>query len=160
MASPVSTSNDPEIRRARALARILDTAVGIPGTPLRIGVDAILGVIPGAGDVAGAALAGYIVLTAAKKGMPAPVLWRMVANVAIDTAIGSIPVLGDLFDVAYKANIKNVQLLERFTVDPTVVTTRSRRLGAVVVLVLVLVLLGLATLGFLVARLIWRLLTG
>src|SRR5688572_5751026 len=159
MTVPVEPSNDTDLRRARALARVLDAAIGIPGTPLRIGVDALLGLIPGAGDLAGAALSGYIVMTAAKKGAPPAVLWRMIANVAIDTAVGTIPLIGDLFDVAYRSNLKNVKLLEQFSAQPTVVTTRSRRLGAVVIAALVLILLGVATLGFLVARLIWRLLT-
>src|SRR5687767_2496107 len=112
MASPPAIPNDADVRRARALARALDTAIGVPGTPLRIGADAILGLIPGAGDIVGAALSSYIVLAAARRGAPPAVLWRMVANVAIDTAIGAIPVLGDLFDVAWKSNTKNVELLE------------------------------------------------
>jgi hypothetical protein len=159
MASPLVPSNDAELRRARALARVLDTAIGIPGTPLRIGADAILGVIPGAGDVLGAALSGYIVLAAARKGAPPSVLWRMVANVAIDTAIGSIPLLGDLFDVAWKSNTMNVALLERYVAEPQTVTTKSRMVAALVVIVVLLVLIGLGTLGFLLARAIWQLLS-
>jgi hypothetical protein len=156
----MGTPNDRDVARARAIAKVLDSAVGIPGTPIRLGLDAILGLIPGAGDVVGAALSGYIVLTAVRRGVPRAVLWRMIGNVIVDTAIGAVPVIGDLFDVAYRSNDRNVQLLERFVESPEVVTARSRRLGVVVVIVLALVLLGLATLGFLVARLIWRLLTG
>jgi hypothetical protein len=156
---PVATPNNTEIRRARALARALDTVVGIPGTPLRIGLDAILGLIPGAGDVAGAVLSAYIVLIASKNGAPPAVLWRMVANIAIDTAIGAIPVLGDLFDVAWKSNIKNVELLEHFTAQPQKATTRSRALGFLVVTVVLLALIGLGALGVFVARAIWQLLT-
>jgi hypothetical protein len=156
---PDATSSDAELRRARALARALDTAVGIPGTPLRIGADAILGLIPGAGDVVGAALSAYIVMAAAKKGAPPAVLWRMVANVLVDTAVGTIPLLGDLFDVAWKSNSMNVALLERYVAEPQTVTTRSRLVGALVVIVVLLVLLGIATLGFLVTRALWRLLT-
>lgn len=159
MTSPIPTSNDRDLRRARSLARALDTAVGIPGTPLRIGADAILGLIPGAGDVAGAALSAYIVLAATRKGAPPAVLWRMVANVAIDTAIGAIPVLGDLFDVAWKSNTMNVELLERFVAHPQKVTTRSRAIGILVVTIVLLVLIGLGTLGVLLARAIWQLIT-
>lgn len=159
MTPPVVTTNDTDVRRARALARALDTVIGIPGTPLRIGADAILGLIPGAGDVVGAALSSYIVLAAARRGAPPAVLWRMVANVAIDTAIGAIPVLGDLFDIAWKSNTMNVELLERFVAEPKNVTTRSRLIGALVVIVVLLVLVGLATLGFLVARALWQLFT-
>jgi hypothetical protein len=159
MASPPAIPNDADVRRARALARALDTAIGVPGTPLRIGADAILGLIPGAGDIVGAALSSYIVLAAARRGAPPVVLWRMVANVAIDTAIGAIPVLGDLFDVAWKSNTMNVELLERFVAEPKNVTTRSRLIGALVVIAVLLVLVGLAALGFLVARAIWQLIT-
>lgn len=158
--TPEKATNDRELARAQAVARVLDSAVGIPGTPIRVGLDALLGLIPGAGDIAGAALSGYIVLTAARRGAPRAVLWRMLANVAIDTAIGTIPFLGDLFDVAYKSNTKNVQLLERYSAAPNVVTARSKRLGAVVVFVLLLLMIGVVTLGFLFARFLWRLVTG
>lgn len=157
--TPVKTSDEGDIRRSRALARVLDSAVGIPGTPLRVGLDAILGLIPGAGDMIAGALSGYIVLTAVRHGAPGPVIARMLGNVILDTAIGAIPILGDLFDVAYKANMKNVALLEGFSMQPEVVTARSRRLGVVVVIVIALVVVAVGVLGFLVARLLWRLLT-
>src|SRR5438046_2681126 len=104
--------NDTELKRTRALARALDTAIGVPGTNVRLGLDAILGLIPGAGDVVTGALSGYIVLVAVRGGAPRPVVWRMLGNIGIDTLVGSVPVFGDLFDVAYKSNIKNVELLE------------------------------------------------
>jgi hypothetical protein len=159
MASPVVPPNDKELERLRGLARLLDTAVGIPGTRIRVGLDAILGLIPGGGDIAGAALSGVIVLVALRNGVPPAVLWRMVGNVAVDTVIGAIPLLGDLFDVAWKANTKNVQLLEQFTEQPQTVTTRSRVLGILVAVVALFVLIGLGALGFLAARAIWQLLT-
>lgn len=159
MGAPVLATTDTDVRRARAIARVLDTAVGIPGTPLRIGVDAILGIIPGAGDVLGALLSGYIVIAAAKRGVSPAVLWRMVANVAIDTAVGAIPVLGDLFDVVWKSNTKNVELLERYIASPEKTTTRSRTAGILVVVVVLLALIGLGALAFMVARAVWRILT-
>lgn len=148
------------IESARALARVLDTAIGIPGTKLRVGLDALLGLIPGAGDAVGAALSGYIILAAARAGASRPVLLRMVGNVLVDTVIGAIPVLGDLFDVAFRSNTRNVALLERLAVDPVTVDRGSRRLGALVIAILVLVILGIVTLGFLLARMLWGLLTG
>ena len=159
MTPPVAVTNDTELRRARALARALDTVIGIPGTPLRVGVDAILGLIPGAGDLAGAALSAYIVVTAYRRGATPSVLWRMLANIAIDTGFGAIPVLGDLFDVAWKSNTMNVELLERFSAEPQKTTTRSRFLGALVVVLVLLLLVGIVALGFLVSRALWRLLT-
>lgn len=142
----------------RALARALDAAVGIPGTRFSIGLDAILGLIPGAGDVAGAALSGYIVLAAVRRGAPPEVIWRMLANVGIDTIIGTLPVVGDVFDVVYKSNIRNVALLERYATEPAAVTQGSRRLGVIVVLILIVLLLALGVATFLVARLAWELL--
>jgi len=148
-------ANDKDLDRARALARVLDSAIGIPGTPVRLGLDAILGLIPGAGDLIGGVLSGYIILAAARNGASRAVLLRMIGNVAIDTAIGSIPLIGDLFDVAFKSNIRNVVLLERLSTQPAAVEQSSRRLGVMVVVLLTLVLLGLVTLGVLVARLVW-----
>ena len=148
--------NDSDLKRARAVARALDTAVGVPGTPLRLGLDALLGLIPGAGDAIGAVLSGYIVLIAARRGVPGAVLGRMLANIGVDTLLGSIPIIGDLFDVAYKSNIKNVELLERHAAQPAVVERGSRLLGAAVIALLLLVL-ALVVLGaVLVVRLLWR----
>jgi len=107
---------DP-LARARTLARLLDTAAKVPGTGIRFGADAILGLVPGLGDIAGAALAGYMVLLAQRLGAPRAVVLRMLANVAVDTVGGTIPLLGDLFDVAYKSNTRNLALLER-TIQP------------------------------------------
>ena len=152
--------NSRDIESARRLARILDTAIGIPGTKLRLGLDAIIGLVPGAGDAIGAALSGFIVLAAARAGAPPAVLLRMAGNVALDTLVGSVPVLGDLFDVAFRSNARNAALLERLGSEPVAVERDSRRLGIGIAVVLVLLLVGLVALGFLVARLLWGALTG
>ena len=116
---------DP-LARARTLARLLDSAAKVPGTGIRFGADAILGLIPGLGDVAGAALAGYLVLLAQRLGAPRAVVLRMLANVAVDTIGGTIPLIGDLFDVAYKSNTRNVALLEQVVQTPATTTRTSR----------------------------------
>jgi hypothetical protein len=152
-------ANEVDIRRARAIARVLDTAVGIPGTPIRVGLDAVLGLVPGAGDIAGAVLSGYIVLVGLRAGAPQVVIWRMLANIGVDTLFGTVPVIGDLFDVAYRSNLKNVELLERHAAQPAAVEKRSRLFAAFVIALLILLLAGIATAGFLVTRMIWRLLT-
>ena len=105
----MSTSLD----RARTLTRLLDTVAHVPGTRVRFGLDSLLGLVPGLGDVAGAALSGYLVLLASRMGAPQSVIARMLANVAIDTVGGAVPVLGDLFDVAWKSNTRNLALLEQ-----------------------------------------------
>ena len=102
-----------ELRRLRDQARLLDSAFQIPGTNFRIGWDGLIGLIPGVGDAVTGVLAAGLVARAAHLGVPNRVLFRMVANVAVDIALGAVPVLGDLFDIAWKANQRNVRLLER-----------------------------------------------
>jgi len=99
------------IRRLRALTRLLDTAVPIPGTPWRVGLDPILGLIPGAGDVATTALSLYMVHEARRLGADKTLLRRMMINVGLDFGVGLVPLLGDVFDFAFKANLRNWKLL-------------------------------------------------
>lgn len=106
---PIATN----ISHLEGLARLLDSQFGIPGTKFRFGLDAILGLLPGIGDGASAVLSLYIVAQAGAKGAPLPLILRMLWNILIDTLIGSIPLVGDLFDVAYQANNRNVRLLRR-----------------------------------------------
>ena len=137
-------TDDASVGRARALARLLDSAVTVPGTNIRFGADSLIGLIPGLGDVAGAVLSGYIVLVATRLGAPASVVARMLLNVGIDTLVGSVPVLGDLFDVAWKSNQMNVALLERHVAAPVATRRTSRWLmtGVVVVAIGLFVLAG------------------
>lgn len=130
-----------EVERARVLARALDSAVPIPGTNIRFGLDALLGLVPGLGDVAGAAMGGYFLLLGSRLGAPKPVLARMALNVALDTLAGVVPVLGDLFDVAWKSNIRNMALLERYIEQP--VATRKSSSALLIVMIGALVLLAI-----------------
>jgi hypothetical protein len=107
------------LAQARALAKLLDRAVRIPGTRITLGLDALLGLIPGGGDIAGAVFSSWLILLGSQMGLPRHVLMRMVANVAVDTIAGSVPVLGDLFDVVWKSNMKNLALLEQFARAPS-----------------------------------------
>ena len=120
------TRTDDPLARARTLARLLDSAAAVPGTGIRFGADAVLGLIPGLGDVAGAVLAGYLVLLAQRLGAPRSVVLRMLGNVAVDTLGGTVPLIGDLFDVAFKSNTRNLALLERAIERPTATTRTSR----------------------------------
>lgn len=99
------------IAHLEQLARLLDSQFGIPGTKLRFGLDAVLGLLPGIGDGASALLSLYIVAQAGSRGAPLTLILRMLWNILIDAVIGSIPLVGDLFDVAYQANNRNVRLL-------------------------------------------------
>jgi len=96
---------DPWIER---LARLMDNSIALGRW--RIGLDGLLGLIPGVGDVAGGAVSAVIILRAAAAGLPRAAIARMAANVAIDSLLGSVPVAGDLFDFAYKANAKNLKI--------------------------------------------------
>lgn len=133
---------DETIARVRALARLLDSAVGVPGTRFRFGLDSVVGLIPGVGDVAGAVATGYLVLAAGRLGAPPVVLARMLLNAAVDALVGTVPLVGDLFDVGWKANSRNVALLERHLADPRGARASSR--GAVYGVLALLALLVVA----------------
>ncbi len=111
-------SHTPRLNRMRQLSRVLDGAFVIPGTNQRMGLDPLLGLIPGGGDTVSAALSSYIIIEAALMGLPRSALMRMVLNLAIDTIIGSVPILGDLFDVFAKANLRNMQIVENHAQAP------------------------------------------
>lgn len=97
------------------LADLLDSRWRIPGTSWRFGVDAVAGIVPGLGDVV-AGLAGAVIITAAyRAGVPHHVVGRMIANIAVDTVIGSVPILGGVFDVFFKANQRNLRLYAKHT---------------------------------------------
>ena len=99
------------LQRLRQLAVLLDTAVRLPGG-LRVGADSVIGLAPGIGDALTTALAAYIVYEAHRLGLPSHKLWRMAANVAIDGLVGAVPIFGDIFDVAFKANMRNLAIIE------------------------------------------------
>ena len=126
---------------ARRLAFLLDSAIRIPGTELRIGLDPILGaLLPELGDALSAVLSLTLLAVAYRQRVPKLVLGRMLINIAIDAIFGAIPVLGDAFDFAFKANEKNLALIERHRGDPTQPATWGDR---AVVFSVVLVSLGL-----------------
>ena len=97
--------------RLQRVAWLLDAAFPIPGTQQRFGLDALIGLIPGVGDTIGALLSTYIIVEAARRGASVWTVARMLGNVAVESVIGAIPLLGDLFDVVFKANIRNLALL-------------------------------------------------
>jgi len=98
-------------RRLDRLARVLDSAVRVPGTGIRLGADAALNLIPGVGTVAAQAMSAYLIWEAHRLGVPKKMLARMLGHVVIDLAISSVPVAGWVGDVFYKANLKNMALL-------------------------------------------------
>jgi hypothetical protein len=104
-------SRADRIARIEWLSSLLDTAILVPGTNIRFGLDALIGLVPGIGDAVSTLLALYIVREARALGAPRLLIARMLANVALDGVVGAVPVAGDLFDVAFRANRRNVALL-------------------------------------------------
>ncbi len=100
------------VARIDVLATLMDTAFLVPGTNIRFGFDALLGLVPGIGDVITTAMSLYIVKEARSLGAPRWIVARMLGNVALDGVIGAVPFVGDLFDVAFRANRKNLALLQ------------------------------------------------
>ena len=98
----------------RTLADWLDTKFVLPGTKIRFGFDSVIGLVPGVGDLISTALGAYIIVRARELGAPKLLQARMIANLVIDTAGGAVPILGDIFDVAFKSNVMNVRLLLRW----------------------------------------------
>ena len=99
------------MRRLSYFASWLDDRFAIPGTKVRFGMDTVIGLVPGVGDLVGAALSSYIVFEGRRLGIPKRLTTKMVGNIAVDAAIGAIPIIGDLADIHWKANRKNVHLL-------------------------------------------------
>lgn len=149
-----------DLDRLRAIARLFDQAFAIPGTRMRFGVDALFGLIPGLGDVAGALVAIFAMRVARNLGAPAAIQWHMLSNIAIDSLVGTVPVLGDLFDFAFKAQTRNLALLESWMASPQRAERRSRRGLVLIPLAILLVFIGLTVVGVWVLFQFFNWLTG
>ncbi len=143
-----------ELERLRTLSRLLDNAFVIPGTKYRIGLDAIVGLVPGIGDAISAVFSLYIVFQAARMGVPRATLVRMLVNVGVDTVIGEIPLLGDLFDVGFKSNMRNLSLIEQHVQRPASSKTQSRRVLLILGVGLLALLAGIVAVGVVVGQLV------
>ena len=160
MADPNVAREEKAVRRLDTLGYLLDNSIPIPGIGRRIGIDAVIGLVPGFGDAAGSVLSAYIVVQAARLGVPVSVILRMLLNVGVEAIAGAVPILGDLFDAGWKANARNVRLLRAAMDAPG----RTRRSSAAVVggtvLALVVILGGIAVLAVLMIGALWRGVTG
>lgn len=114
--------SDPRRQAARerliALTRLMDSAVEVPGLRTRVGLDAVLGIVPGLGDVVAGAIGLYLVMEARKLGASRWLQARMIGNLLLDSAVGAVPVAGDLFDVYFKAHVRNLRLLQKELGEP------------------------------------------
>jgi Domain of unknown function (DUF4112) len=136
------------MERLRRLSFLLDNAIRIPGTTFRIGLDPLLGLIPGGGDIAGLFLSSYIVLEAARLGASKSALGVMAFNIVLEMLVGIVPGLGDLFDATWKSNIRNMELLEHHLnlSQPTI--ARNRWFAGLLISGLAFVLIGCGYLSF------------
>lgn len=140
-----------ELKGMEFIARWMDAKFQIPGTNFRFGLDGLLGLIPGVGDLSTFAISGYLVLLMARNGASGYILARMILNIVIDGALGAIPLIGDAFDFVHKANLKNMRLMQQYYVEG------RHRGSAWKVIVPVLLVLGLILAG--IIWLFWRLIS-
>ena len=114
------------LNRLTRMAKLMDTAWGIPFTKIRFGFDSVVGLIPGAGDAVNLGVSLYSLILARKLGAPNSMLVRMAANAGIDFGLGSIPVVGDIFDLFFKSNTRNLKMLTEFLARQSVTGGKSR----------------------------------
>lgn len=156
MKTPLPAKQISKLTKLRRVSRILDNAIAIPGTKISFGLDPILGLLPGGGDTVTGGIAAYIVVEAARMGVPREILWKMVGNILIDSFAGTVPVVGDIFDLGWKANIKNIELLEKH-LDLAESNQSDRLFIFGLILVLALIVIGFATIAFFTITWFWRL---
>jgi hypothetical protein len=136
MPNQISLTRSERIERLKKFAWWLDACLVIPGTQFRIGIESIVGLIPGIGDVLGALSSGFLVFEAWRMRVSSPLLLRMLLNIGVELLIGAIPIVGDVFDFIWKANQRNLALLERELKDP--IRSHRRNLAFVVLIFLVI----------------------
>jgi len=153
-APEVVTLDPRRLARLRRIGWLLDSSIPIPGTRFTLGIDQIVGLVPGIGDLIAGIFSLYIILEAARIGAPRGVLARMGWNVAVDTLVGEVPILGDLFDIGFKANIRNLDLLDGYLRRPAEVRRNSQRFAALLVVGLLLMSAGAVAFAVLLFRLI------
>jgi hypothetical protein len=135
------------LERLRLLSKLFDQAFTVPGTRWRFGIDALFGLVPGLGDIAGGLVAVYALRVARNLRAPPEVQLHMLTNIALDSLIGMVPILGDLFDFAFKAQTRNLALLDRWMQSPDRQARRSRRGLIVIPVAIVIVFATLTALG-------------
>jgi hypothetical protein len=115
--------------RSAALAKLLDSQFVVPGTEIRFGLDFVLGLVPGIGDTISAAIGSLIIAEAVQLGVRKPVIAKMAGNMALDWLVGLVPIAGDVFDVMYKSNLRNLELLERELMERNLAKDVAERRG-------------------------------
>jgi hypothetical protein len=123
--------------RISRVTKLLDELIGVPGTPIKVGLDPVIGLIPVVGDAVAAGVGAWVIAEAARFGIPRVVLGRMVLNLLVDLGIGAIPILGDIYDALFRSNSRNLELFRRHALDPDASTRGERAFFAGLLLVIV-----------------------
>ena len=139
---------------------LLDEIVPIPGTGQKIGIDPVVGLIPVVGDVVGALVGSWIILEAARFGIPRVALGRMIVNMLVDLGIGAIPLIGDVFDIVSRSNSANLDIFRRHALDPDATTADHRAFFVGLVLMLVGAIWIIATIMARIFEAFWRAVLG
>lgn len=158
MSHPSSSGPAASFERVQALSQLLDNAITVPGTKYSIGLDPLIGLLPGGGDLFTGLLSLYIVIEGFRLGASASTLTRMASNIAFEVIAGTVPVVGDIFDVAWKANARNVQLLEEHLQSPQPRRQADRVFFVILVTGLLILIGAIATVSFLIFQFILQLL--
>jgi Domain of unknown function (DUF4112) len=160
LSSPASNENQlVRLERLRNFSQLLDNAIAVPGTKFRFGLDPLLGLIPGGGDTVGMVLSCLIVFEASRLGASQKTLGQMTFNVLLETILGTIPGIGDLFDVAWKSNTKNIKLLDdHLGVQQSLPVAGHRNRGFTILLIvgLVLAIASCVALSFFILRWLYQ----
>jgi hypothetical protein len=135
------------LEKLRAVTRLFDQAFGIPGTKWRFGLDALFGLVPGLGDLMGAVVAVYALHVARQLRVPGVVQAHMLSNIAIDALVGTVPLIGDIFDFVFKAQTRNLALLDEWVGTPHATVRRSKRGLLVIPIAIIAVFAVLTILG-------------
>ncbi len=151
------TKHISRVNKLRRLSKVMDNAIAIPGTKIRFGLDPILGLLPGGGDTITGGLSAYIVVEAARMGLPPEVLYKMVGNILLDSFAGTIPVLGDLFDVGWKSNVKNIELLEKHLEIAENSKSNNTLFIVGLIILLTIIILGFAAITVFTVGWLWHL---
>lgn len=137
------------------LAWLMDSYFRIPGTQIRFGLDGLIGLIPGFGDALGAVISSHILTQAAQMGVPKSILLKMAFNIGFDAILGIVPVIGDVSDIVWKANQRNVQLLNDYLNQPEETVIHSRLFVGILGLLAFGVVVLIGIFSFLVMRWLW-----
>lgn len=150
----------PTVKRLRQISRLLDNAITIPGTQVGIGLDPLMGLLPIGGDMIGLMFSIYIIIESARLGVSKSTIGRMIVNIIIDGLVGAIPMLGDIFDVAWTANKYNMKMLEEYLQSPGEKKQADQGFILLLFLGLILLAIGLISLPVLIIGTIWKTLFG